>query len=154
MPTGAIFSPCRNYRYLLWRTWDKSRAPVLFIGLNPSTADEQHNDPTIRRCTGFAQRWGYGGAYVTNLFAWRTSYPHILKTVPEPVGKETDDWILQISQQTHCVVGCWGNHGGWGDRHRSVLSLLPRLYCLKITKQGYPAHPLYLPSTLKPIIFR
>lgn len=153
-PTGAIFSPCHNYRYALWRIWKPDQPYILFIGLNPSKADAQRNDPTIRRCIGFAKQWGYGGVYVTNLFSWRTCYPKMLKATPDPIGPETDDWMLHLKKGAHAVVACWGNHGGWGDRHQSVIAMFPQLYCLKLTKQGYPAHPLYLPYTIKPILFQ
>ena len=74
-PTGANFSRCRQFRYTLWRRWDKTLPPVMMIGLNPSTADAHRNDPTIRRCIGFAKRWGHGGLVMTNLFAFRATYP-------------------------------------------------------------------------------
>lgn len=161
-PAGAIFSPCQRYRYVLWRRWIYARPVILFIGLNPSTADATVNDPTIRRCMGFAQSWGYGGIVVTNLFAYRATKPPQLRQAIAPVGPDTDAWIVQLCQcltqptpkhpvPAEKVVAIWGNGGAWQGRDRAVLDLLqpvlPRLHCLRVTKKGQPAHPLYLPKT-------
>ena len=97
---GAIISDCQKYRYALWRNWDLSKDKVMFIGLNPSTADHIEDDPTIRRCIGFAKSWGYGGLYMMNLFSYRTSNPSKLKNVKDPIGNpDNDEWIAKLYNQ-------------------------------------------------------
>lgn len=154
LESGAVFSPCDRYRYSLWRIWDVSRPKLLVIGLNPSTADATQNDPTIRRCIGFAQSWGYGRVTVTNLFALRSPYPKALRQAQDPVGPETDAWIERLAAASDTCFVAWGNHGQFLGRDRSVgqaLAMSGRpLVCLKRTKQGQPAHPLYLKKTLMP----
>ncbi|MGK7888993.1 MAG: DUF1643 domain-containing protein, partial [Leptolyngbyaceae cyanobacterium] len=170
-PSGAIFSPCHGYRYGLWRRWDVDQPLVLFIGLNPSTADAVTNDPTIRRCIGFAQSWGYGGMIVTNLFSYRATRPQELRQAPDPIGPETDEWIVRWCQDVMNptltptstgtkdrvdgrVLAIWGNAGAWWERDRAISQLfrpiVPHLSCFGITKRGQPTHPLYLPKTLQP----
>ena len=145
----ANFSSCRKYRYSLSRIWDKQKKFVLFIGLNPSTADEEVDDPTIRRCSGYAQKWGYGGFIMVNLFAYRTTLPSNLKKVKYPVGKDNDKYIMTLSKKADITVAAWGNNGNLYSRDKQVLSLVPSLMCLKINKSGQPAHPLYLKKDLK-----
>jgi len=151
MIKGAVFSACRTYRYALWRTWEMRTPSILFVGLNPSTADDQHDDPTIRRCIRFAQNWGYGGIYVANLFSFRATRPTTLKANSNPIGSETEDWIHRLSQETLYTIACWGNHGSFLQRNQVITQMIANLYCLRITKQGQPAHPLYLPNNLTPI---
>ena len=93
--SGADFSKCRKYRYTLWRTWDASKSKVMFLGLNPSTADEVKNDPTVTRCINYSKRWGYGGMYMMNIFSFRTTYPVELKKAQNPIGDKNDFWIIQ-----------------------------------------------------------
>ena len=145
----ANFSSCRKYRYSLSRIWDKQKKFVLFIGLNPSTADEEMDDPTIRRCSGYAQKWGYGGFMMVNLFAYRTTLPSNLKKVKYPVGSENDKYIVKLSKKADITVAAWGNNGNLYSRDKQILSLVPNLMCLKINKSGQPAHPLYLKKDLK-----
>ena len=145
----ANFSSCRKYRYSLSRIWDKQKKFVLFIGLNPSTADEGMDDPTIRRCSGYAQHWGYGGFMMVNLFAYRTTLPSNLKKVKYPVGKDNDKYIVKLSKKADITVAAWGNNGNLYRRDKQVLSLVPNLMCLKVNKSGQPAHPLYLKKDLK-----
>ena len=145
----ASFSSCRKYRYSLSRIWDKQKKFVLFIGLNPSTADEEVDDPTIRRCSGYAQKWGYGGFIMVNLFAYRTTLPSNLKKVKYPVGSENDKYIVKLSKKADITVAAWGNNGNLYSRDKQILSLVPNLMCLKINKSGQPAHPLYLNKDLK-----
>ena len=148
---GANFSRCRRYRYTLWRRWDSARGLVMIIGLNPSTADARNNDPTIRRCIGFARDWGYGGLVVTNLFAFRATYPTDLKAAADPVGPRNDLWIRRMAGQVETIVAAWGNHGTWLDRSTRIRRMLAgRLRCIKLTAAGEPAHPLYLPAGLMP----
>ena len=145
----ANFSSCRKYRYSLSRIWDKQKKFVLFIGLNPSTADEEVDDPTIRRCSGYAQKWGYGGFIMVNLFAYRTTLPSNLKKVKYPVGRDNDKYIVKLSKKADITVAAWGNNGNLYGRDKQVLSLVPNLMCLKVNKSGQPAHPLYLKKDFK-----
>src|SRR5207249_5914720 len=105
MHRQTILSPCRQYRYVLWREWDKTNASyVLFVGLNPSTADETEDDPTIRRCMNYAKRWGYGALCMVNLFAYRATDPDAMKAHPQPVGTENDYWIRKMAREAGVVV--------------------------------------------------
>lgn len=149
--SGAKFSPCRVWRYQLWRTWDPERPAVLFIGLNPSTADETEDDPTIRRCIDFAERWGFGTYLMGNLFGYRSTDPKGMRATPDPVGPENDQHIIDLVGRASKVVVAWGCHPGIDDRANHVLSLIPEPYCLKPTKDGYPWHPLYVAAKTKPI---
>ena len=142
--TTAIFSPCRVYRYVLWRWWDREKPYAMFIGLNPSTADETNDDPTIRRCIGFAADWGYGGLCMTNLFAVRATDPQKMTKHPEPIGSENDTWLFRLSHQAGIVVAAWGTKGAYQHRDEDVYAMLKNLYCLGLTKAGHPKHPLYL----------
>jgi len=146
---NATFSSFRTYRYSLSRIWDKKKKYVLFIGFNPSTADEEVDDPTIRRCVNYAKEWGYGGFMMVNLFAYRATLPSKLKKVKYPVGSENDKYIVTLSKKADITVAAWGNNGDFYSRDKEVLSLVPSLMCLKINKSGQPAHPLYLKKGLK-----
>ena len=148
---GAKFSKCRKYRYTLWRTWDDSKPKVMFLGLNPSTADEINNDPTVTRCINYSKSWGYGGMYMMNIFAFRTTYPIELKKSNDPVGKNNDYWIEKIQNDVDKCIGAWGNDGEFKNRFKTIYRIIPDLYCLKVNNSGQPAHPLYLRSNLKPI---
>ena len=150
MKSDAILSEDRIYRYALWRIWDNTQPNVMFIGLNPSTADETEDDPTIRRCIGFAKSWGYGGLIMANIFAYRATEPEIIKSAKDPIGPENDKWLLKLIQEAPLVIGAWGNHGKFKGRGRAVMDSIPNLYCLKMNGTGHPAHPLYLPSGLEP----
>ena len=151
---GADFSECRKYRYTLWRFWDKNLPKIMFLGLNPSTADEVNNDPTVTRCINYSKLWGYGGMYMMNIFAYRTTYPVELKKAKMPIGKDNDFWILKISGKVDKCIGAWGNDGEFIDRHKTICEIIPELYCLKINNSGQPSHPLYLKSDLTPFLFR
>jgi len=140
----ATLSGCRRYRYSLSRCWDSALPTVLFVGLNPSTADALRDDPTVRRCVGFARDWGFGAMTLANLFALRSTDPAQLWTANDPVGPDNDDWISQLVESAAKVVAAWGAHGGLNDRDRRVLKLLPEVYCLGRTREGHPRHPLYL----------
>ena len=150
MNAGAIFSPDKKYRYALWRIWDKSIPSVLFIGLNPSTAGNKSNDPTINKCIGFAKKWKYGGLYIVNLFAFRTSDPRDLLRILDPVGPDNDKWIKSHTKDHKLIIATWGNYGSFMEKGREIYNEVPNLYCLKINKTGQPAHPLYLGYDLKP----
>jgi hypothetical protein len=147
---GATFSECGRYRYRLRRTWLPELPPVLWIMLNPSTADAATDDPTIRRCMRFAQRWGgFGGLEVCNLFALRSTDPKALRQAADPVGPDNDRAILEASKAAGCVVVAWGAGGELKGRGRIVARALSfvraDLVCLGRTQRGHPLHPLYVP---------
>jgi hypothetical protein len=151
MKTDANFSSCRKYRYALWRTWDESKPYAMFIGLNPSTADETNDDPTIRRCIGFSKSWGFGGLCMVNLFAFRATEPRDMMSSIEPVGCENDLYIKRLAIDAGVVIAAWGNDGSFKGRSETVSAFLPDLKCLKMNKTGEPAHPLYQPGSTLPI---
>ncbi|WP_018079347.1 DUF1643 domain-containing protein [Thiobacillus denitrificans] len=154
---GADFAGGRVWRYSLWRVWDERLPYANFLMLNPSIADENQLDPTVTRCVDFARRWGYGGLYVTNLFALVSTDPNALYTAVDPVGKDNDRVIVQTARQAGLVVCAWGNHGTHTDRRDTVLKLLREaevpLHYLKMNGTGEPAHPLYLPAALVPTLW-
>ncbi len=153
METNAILSDDRKYRYVLSRIWDESKSTVMIVGLNPSTADEVDNDPTITRCIDFAKSWGYGGVYMLNLFAFRATQPIDMFNAKEPVGEENDSYIDKYSKSCDKVVCAWGNDGNYKNRSKDILSKLENKYYLKLNKTGEPAHLLYLKADLIPIKF-
>ena len=147
--SGAILSSDRVYRYRLWRIWDCGKPLVLFIGLNPSTADEAEDDPTIRRCIGFAKKWGYGGLYMGNLFALRATDPENMMANPAPIGSENHKALTGMYLETRCSVACWGVNGSYLNREHRFEMEFSDLKCLGVTKGGHPKHPLYLSKTTK-----
>ena len=151
--SGAEFSPCRRWRYLLWRRWDASKPAANFLMLNPSTADEVKLDPTCSRARDYAQRWGYGALIVTNIFSFRNTNPDKMKAAKDPVGPENDAAIVKAARESAIVVCAWGNHGTFAERSIKIRELLKdqKLYALRVNANGEPAHPLYLPGKLKPI---
>jgi len=146
MENGAQFSCDRRYRYALWRTWEQGNGHVLFIGLNPSTADENKDDPTIRRCIGFAKDLGFGGINMLNLFAFRATNPKELMKANEPIGEKNNYYLNMYCEQIGLNVACWGIWGAYMDRGQQVIDYLgiEVLSCFGITKNGQPKHPLYL----------
>lgn len=142
----ASFSRCKQYRYELQRIFDEGQGVCVFIGLNPSTADARMDDPTIRRCMGFARDWGYRQLRVVNLFAYRTTYPDELKRCSEPVGKGNRRAIRRACAGADCIVAAWGMHGTLHDQDRRLIHSLSdwRLECFGLTRNGRPLHPLYL----------
>lgn len=151
MKNTAKLSVCRTYRYALWRTWDSSKAGVLFVGLNPSTADESSDDATLVRCINFAKSWGYGSVCMANLFAFRATDPVDMKAAIDPVGKENNRWLKKLYLESELAIAAWGNDGSFLGRSAQVKELLPNLHCLKMNKSGEPAHPLYQPAKQKPV---
>ncbi len=153
--SGAQFSRCRRWRYLLWRRWDPARPAANFLMLNPSTADERRLDPSCTRARNFAERWGYGALIVTNVFGWRATDPGEMKAARDPVGAGNDAAIVRAAREAAVVVCAWGNHGAHLERAASVHSLLRgtgvRLHYLRMNGAGHPAHPLYLPGALDPV---
>ena len=157
MRRDAIFSEDRKYRYILSRIWDETKPTVLFIGLNPSTADETEDDPTIRKCINFAKTWGYGGIYMANLFAFRSTNPENLRNEQDPVGSDNNSFIKKYLGESERTIVCWGNKGNINNRSEEVYNLLVNsphhnsLHCLKINQTGEPHHPLYLPLDIEAI---
>lgn len=148
----AVLSTCGTYRYALRRSVvpaPSNRSPILFIMLNPSTADADVDDATIRRCRGFTSAWGYDGLTVVNLYALRSTNPAALWSHADPVGPVNDTWIEIEARRSPFVVVAWGANAR-PDRVREVVDMLQvagvRLRCLGITKSGAPRHPLYVRS--------
>lgn len=159
MSRGAIISECGQFRYLLTREWDplKSRRAV-FVMLNPSTADAKLDDPTIRKCIGFARRWDCGGIVVVNLYAYRATDPADLKKAGWPVGPENDRFIGVVGEcaaRDGVLICAWGANAVGRERPRKVLDLLrnagARPMAVAITKSGAPQHPLYAPYDGEPV---
>ena len=150
---GAEFSQCRKYRYALWRIWDESKPLVMFIGLNPSTANEDTNDPTIRRVIRFAKDWGYGGVYMMNLFAIISSKPEILITCSDPIG-DNDKWLFNIYLKCKDAVFAWGNFKEAEHRAKEVGDRFKYATCLGINKNGSPKHPLYVAAKTRPVNYK
>ncbi len=164
MNRETVFSPCRQYRYTLWRkvpvTFSfeprKWTGFVQFIGLNPSTADETTNDPTVRRCIDYASRWGFGSMCMTNLFALRATDPKVMLAHPVPIGILNIHWLTEIAKEAGLIICAWGVHGQHIGQAETVLEHLDRaglrskLHRLKKTKDGIPGHPLYLRRDLQP----
>ena len=148
------FSPCRTYRYALWREWIGGSGYAMFVGLNPSTADEMLDDPTIRRCIGFAKSWGYAALCMTNLFAFRATEPKDMMAAADPIGPGNDAFLQELAPDAGVVVAAWGAHGAYRGRDAEVCRMLPDLHCLALTKGGHPGHPLYLPKHLIPYRFQ
>ena len=142
---GAIISRDRSYRYVLWREWDITKGTCVFIGLNPSTANETEDDPTLRRCVSFAKDWGFGRCVMLNLFAYRATNPDELKTQEKPIGYKNNHHLKVQSADADMVVVAWGNHGSLLNRDKKVLKLLKDMpiKCFKVTAKGQPVHPLY-----------
>jgi hypothetical protein len=162
MLKGADLSPCGIYRYSLYRRWgsDGYLPPVLFVMLNPSTADADIDDPTIRRCVGFAKSWGYLGIEVVNLFGLRATHPAELYAHTDPVGPGNDDAVRAAAWRAGLIVAGWGAHG---SRHRGrvarVLSILGApmrpVHAIGHTgAMGEPKHPLYLRADAWPILYK
>ena len=130
----------------------------MVIGLNPSTADEVQDDPTIRRCIDFAKRWKFQALAMTNLFAWRDTDPAKIKAAVEPVGARNDEWLWRTAQGAGTILAAWGAHGSHLDRAGHVLRTLaaarnPKVHCLGTNADGSPKHPLYVASKTVPVIF-
>lgn len=149
-----------QWRYCLWRMWDHigpDEPPLVVIGLNPSTATESQDDPTIRRCIGFAKRWGCGGLMMLNLFAYRSTDPGVLKKLADPVGRFNSDAISYFCTppRQKVVLAAWGAHGRVWGRSRTVRHLLSEAgivpVCLGVTASGEPTHPLYVPANREPV---
>lgn len=147
-PSVAVYSDCERYRYLLTRVWNPEGRRALFIMLNPSTATEVQNDPTVERCERRARALGFGAFRVTNIFAFRATDPRVMRAAADPVGPENDAAILQSLPWADQVICAWGTHGAHLDRGRQVEGLLRHagaaLWHLGLTQGGAPKHPLYI----------
>lgn len=150
MERGADISPCGRYRYTLWCAWGLG-AWVNFCCLNPSRADAKVNDPSFTRMVNFAQAWGFDGLIVTNLFAFRATDPRDMKASADPVGPDNNGHLNVAYLNSAMTVAAWGAHGTYLGRDAVVRRMLPRLHYLRLTKDGHPGHPLYLPASLRPV---
>lgn len=179
MKRETLFSKDRIYRFTLWRDWSEQMKDgvfftedphvdyypgtrdtfVQFIGLNPSTADENRDDPTVRRCIDYAKRWGFGAMCMTNLFAYRATDPKVMMACPLPVGVTSyPGWrevVVEVAKSAGLVVCAWGNDGAFKGRSRFVAKALrdagAKLHHLGLNDSGEPKHPLYLKKTTTPI---
>lgn len=153
----ACFTDDMKYRYWLKRIWDPEKPMVLFIMLNPSTADAEHDDPTIKRCIGFAKAWGYGSIWVVNLFAFRATNPKYLWKEKDPKGKHNYCTIEGAVGKCDLVIAAWGAIDTHYDHIKEVCKIVTckkDLHCISLTKDGKPAHPLYLARDLKPTVYK
>lgn len=155
MHKSAILSDCGRYRYELRRVWDESLPLVALIGLNPSTADAENDDPTIRKCIGFAIRLGFGGIVMLNLFSYRATHPKDLLKAARLGTEVIGEGAIKVRQRAaSCeqVIACWGRHGL--KRQTDFLAHFNRpLFCLGTNQDGTPAHPLMLPYSTQLIPF-
>lgn len=176
---GATISADDKYRYVLWREWrgthkhenwhwtgtkDGAGAeygwpkPCVFIMLNPSTADGEKDDPTIRRCVAFAKAWGYERLEVVNLFAFRATNPKALLALghnDDPVGVKNQDHVSQATSEAGIIIAAWGSHGSHLGQDETVRGWIPYdkpVHVLGLTKDLQPRHPLYLRSDSKPML--
>jgi hypothetical protein len=164
----TIFSLCRKYRYTLWREFGADylfdggnrmrEGFAQFIGLNPSTADEVVDDPTVRRCIRFSKDWGFGALCMTNIFAYRATLPKDMMAVHEPIGEDNDEHLYNLAKNAGIVICAWGKDGNYKERGKFVIARLwevaeEKLHHLGLNGDGTPKHPLYLKASTKPIPF-
>ncbi|MBE9061028.1 DUF1643 domain-containing protein [cf. Phormidesmis sp. LEGE 11477] len=158
MERTAVFDQTGKYRYCLGRRWQPGGSSVAFVMLNPSQADASRDDPTLRACTQFAQRWQYAALEVVNLFGYRTPHPAQLKQAlnqaEDPIGDQNDRYLLQTVEEADQVVLAWGNWGSLAGRDRTILTLLTphwaKLTYLQLNRSGQPRHPLYISRSVLP----
>ena len=144
IPKGAIFSDDRKYRYALWRVWNLSRPILLQIGLNPSVANEIKDDPTITRGIVRADRNGFGGFIMANLYAFISTKPEALLGDDDFVGEFTDYYLKQMIELSERQLCGWGSFKPVAKRASIILSMLKEPYCLGSNVDGQPKHPLYV----------
>lgn len=156
MTKSAVISSDRIFRYQLTRIWDDSKGKVLFIMLNPSTADASVDDPTVRRCMKYAEDWGYGGIRVGNLFPFRSKEPKDLLLAENPLGEDNKHHLYELSRSSDIVICAWGN-GKIVDKiqkrfpdYKPLILIDKPVHYLKLSKDGTPCHPLYLLKILTP----
>jgi hypothetical protein len=151
----AVYSDCETYRYSLTRVWDDAGERALFIMLNPSTATEVQNDPTVERCERRARALGFGAFRVLNIFAFRATDPRVMRAAPDPVGPENDAAIRDSLPWADRIICAWGTHGAHLSRGPAVEALLRRegvaLSHLGLSKGGHPKHPLYIGYQVQPM---
>lgn len=159
MRNRAVFSPDRLYRYTLERIWEGAIPPAMFIGLNPSTADESQDDPTVRRCIRFARDWECGGLVMMNLFAYRATNPRDMLAVEDPEGTANIFWLLRMARRAGIIIAAWGIWGAHLDQGEKTLEMLrlhglgDKIHHLGLTLGNQPRHPLYIPAAVRPIKF-
>ncbi|MEP6871676.1 MAG: DUF1643 domain-containing protein [Anaerolineaceae bacterium] len=140
MEGGACFDSSGAYRYRLWRAWEPALPIVTFVMLNPSSADAERDDPTIRRCIGFARSWGFGRLQTVNLCAYRATSPRALLASDDPFGPENEQHLLAALANADLVIAAWGNHG----RSFTPPTFDQNVHHLGLTTLGQPRHPLYV----------
>ncbi|WP_072247701.1 DUF1643 domain-containing protein [Roseibaca calidilacus] len=154
-PSVAVYSPCEHYRYLLTREWAPDHGRALFIMLNPSTATEVQNDPTVERCERRARALGFGAFRVCNIFAYRATDPRVMRAAADPIGPANDAAILGSLPWADRVICAWGTHGAHLNRGAQVEALLrganTPLFHLGLSKGGHPKHPLYIGYAVQPV---
>ena len=153
----AVYSPCEAYRYLLTREWQAGGRKALFVMLNPSTATEVQNDPTVERCERRARALGFGGFRVTNIFAFRATDPKVMRAQADPVGPGNDAAIAESAAWADQIICAWGSHGAYLARGAAVTQLLratdKTLSHLGLTQGGEPKHPLYIGYAVQPVVW-
>ena len=154
--SGALFSANRLYRYALWRIWNRKKGFFTVIGLNPSTADEYKNDPTVTRCIKRAKNWGYGGLIMVNLFGLRSTKPEVMLNNDHPNGLDNNYWLQRSAYVSKMILAAWGINGDHMHRANFVKELLEdhTLWTLAINKGGTPKHPLYCKDNAEPILIQ
>lgn len=149
-PYHAVFSSCGDYRYDWYYRWADGPC-VMFIGLNPSRANGQRTDATVRRCIAYAKRWGFGAVRIVNIFSWIDTDPAAMKLAADPVGPRNDRHLKARAAEADLIVTVWGSHGSHQGRDQVVKRIFKgRLHALAINKDGSPSHPLYLRKNLRP----
>ena len=153
----AIYSDCERYRYALTRVWKFEASRLVFVMLNPSTATEVQNDPTVERCERRARTLGFGSLQVTNIFAWRDTDPKKMRTAKDPIGPDNDKTIMEACSWGDQIIAAWGTHGahlGRGVQVKQILRSSDKpVFHLGISKGGHPKHPLYIAESQKPEIW-
>ena len=160
--SGAIFSNCGKYRFALWRViedaplLEKLAGDCVFIGLNPSVANEEQLDPTTRICRNYTQSWGCKRYVMLNVFSWIDSDPAAMKRAIEPIGPDTSRIIKEFCRNARTIVACWGTHATYLQREKAVLEMLRPydLYCLKLTAGGHPHHPTRMETIASPLLWK
>jgi hypothetical protein len=153
MQKSADITPDGKYRYSLTRDWSNEGEivkTVVFVGLNPSTADAEIDDPTIRRCIGFAKTWGYNRLVMVNLFAYRATEPSEMKKAYSPEGLFNLTIVHEQSAAADLTVAAWGTHGTFCNNDQRYLRCLTDPHHLGLSKHGHPKHPLYLKGNVIP----
>lgn len=155
--SSAVYSPCEQFRYLLTREWQTGGRRAVFVMLNPSTATETQNDPTVERCERRARTLGFGAFRVCNIFAFRATDPRVMRAVADPVGPLNDAAIAASVDWADQVICAWGTHGAHMGRGAQVEALLRNagaaLWHLGLTKDGHPKHPLYIGYDRQPEVW-